>query len=161
MVQQYISQHDVFGNLIHLYYQDLQTTINRFNRDSVVSANWVSISLTGEAESYEYHAVLDYNGLKVRFLIYPDLSWGLGVEVVIMVTELTVQQRIDYWTRKIAIGSVWLTQEFNTAYVTVMRIEFDKRHNAILVSYTRQDTPGLIFQDEVKCFLEYTVSSRV
>lgn len=77
-----------------------------------------------------------------------------------MVTELTVQQRVDYWTRKIGIGSVWLTQEFNTVYVTVNRIEFDKRHNAILVSYARQDTPGLIFQDKVKYFLEYTVSSR-
>lgn len=78
-----------------------------------------------------------------------------------MVTELTVQQRLDYWKRKIGIGSVWLTQEFNTAYVTVNRIDFDKRHNAILVSYTRHDTPGMIFQDEVKCFLNYTVSHRV
>lgn len=78
-----------------------------------------------------------------------------------MVTELAIQQHLAYWQNKIGIGSVWLTQEFNTAYVTVMGIEFDKRHNAILVSYVRQDTPGLIFQDEVKCFLEYTVSSRV
>ena len=75
-------------------------------------------------------------------------------------TEITIKQKVDYWKRKIGIGSVWLTQEFNTAYITVMRIEFDKRHNAILVSYTRQDTPGLIFQEEVKYFLEYTVSSR-
>ena len=75
-------------------------------------------------------------------------------------TEITIQQKVDYWKRKIGIGSVWLTQEFNTAYITVMQIEFDKRHNAILVSYTRQDTPGLIFQDKVKYFLEYTVSSR-
>lgn len=77
-----------------------------------------------------------------------------------MVTDLTIPQRIDYWSKKIGIGSVWVTQEFNTAYVTVMRIEFDKRHNAILVSYRRHDTPGMIFQDEVKYFLEYTVSSR-
>lgn len=78
-----------------------------------------------------------------------------------MVTDLTIPQRIEYWSKKIGIGSVWVTQEFNTAYVTVMRIEFDKRRNAILVSYQRHDTPGLIFQDEVKCFLEYTVSHRV
>lgn len=77
-----------------------------------------------------------------------------------MVTELTVQQRLDYWKRKIGIGSIWVTQEFNTSYVTVMRIEYDKRRNIILVSYTRQDTPGMIYQDEVKCFLEYTVSHR-
>lgn len=78
-----------------------------------------------------------------------------------MVTDLTIPQRIEYWSKKIGIGSVWVTQEFNTAYVTVIRIEFDKRHSAILVSYHRYDTPGLIFQDEVKCFLEYTVSRRV
>lgn len=76
-------------------------------------------------------------------------------------TEITVEQRIAYWQKKLGLGSIWVTQEFNTAYVTVMRIEFDKRHNAILVSYRRHDTPGLIFQDEVKCFLEYTVSHRV
>lgn len=40
-----------------------------------------------------------------------------------MVTELTVQQRLDYWRRKIGVGSVWLTQEFNTSYVAVMDIE--------------------------------------
>ena len=59
-----------------------------------------------------------------------------------MVTDFTIPQRIEYWSKKIGIGSIWVTQEFNTAYVTVMRIEFDKRHNAILVSYQRQDTPG-------------------
>lgn len=52
-----------------------------------------------------------------------------------MVTDLTVQQRIDYWSKKIGIGSVWVTQEFNTAYVTVIRIEFDKRHDRIMVLY--------------------------
>lgn len=82
MIQQYVSQHDRCGNLVHLYYQDLQTTINRFNRDSVVSGNGISIRLTGKAESYAYHAVLNYNGLKVQFLIYPDLSWGLGSTIL-------------------------------------------------------------------------------
>lgn len=78
MVQQCVKQHDGCGNWFRLYYSDLQTTVNRFNRDSVVSANGISIKLTGEAESYAYHAVLNYNGLKEQFLIYPDLSWGLG-----------------------------------------------------------------------------------
>lgn len=77
MVQQYVRQHDGCGNWTHLYYRDLQTTVNCFNRDSVVSANGISIRLTGEAESYAYHAVLNYNGIKIQFLIYADLSWGL------------------------------------------------------------------------------------
>ena len=77
-----------------------------------------------------------------------------------MVTELTVPQRLDYWTRKIGIGSVWLTQEFNTAYLQVMCIEYDKSSDRIMVLYQRKDRPGLIHQEEVKHFLEYTVSHR-
>ena len=77
MVQQYVRQHDGCGNWTHLYYRDLQTTVNRFNKDSIVSGNGISIRLTGEAESYAYHAVLSYNGIKIQFLIYADLSWGL------------------------------------------------------------------------------------
>lgn len=78
-----------------------------------------------------------------------------------MVTELTVPQRLDYWTRKIGIGSVWVTQEFNTAYLQVMSIEYDKSSDRIMVLYQRKDRPGLIHQEEVKRFLEYTASHRV
>ena len=77
-----------------------------------------------------------------------------------MVTELTVQQRLDYWTRKIGVGSVWVIQEFNTAYLQVMRIEYDKSSDRIMVLYQRKDRPGLIHREEVKHFLEYTVSHR-
>ena len=77
-----------------------------------------------------------------------------------MVTELTVQQRLDYWTRKIGVGSVWVIQEFNTAYLQVMRIEYDKSSDRIMVLYQRKDRPGLIHQEEIKHFLEYTVSHR-
>lgn len=78
-----------------------------------------------------------------------------------MVTELTVPQRLDYWTRKIGVGSVWVIQEFNTAYLQVMRIEYDKSSDRIMVLYQRKDRPGLIHQEEVKHFLEYTASHRV
>lgn len=77
-----------------------------------------------------------------------------------MVTELTVPQRLDYWTRKIGVGSVWVIQEFNTAYLQVMRIEYDKSSDRIMVLYQRKDRPGLIHQEEIKHFLEYTVSHR-
>ena len=77
-----------------------------------------------------------------------------------MVTELTVPQRLDYWTRNIGVGSVWVIQEFNTAYLQVMRIEYDKSSDRIMVLYQRKDRPGLIHQEEVKHFLEYTVSHR-
>lgn len=77
-----------------------------------------------------------------------------------MVTELTVPQRLDYWTRKIGVGSVWVIQEFNIAYLQVMRIEYDKSSDRIMVLYQRKDRPGLIHQEEVKHFLEYTASHR-
>lgn len=78
MLHPYIRQHDGYGNWFHLYYSDLQTTVNRFNRDAIVSGNGISIRLTGEAESYVYHAVLSYLNFKIDFLISPDFSWGLG-----------------------------------------------------------------------------------
>ena len=78
-----------------------------------------------------------------------------------MVTELTVPQRLDYWTRKIGVGSVWVIQEFNTAYLQVIRIEYDKSSDRIMVLYQRKDRPGLIHQEEVKHFLEYTASHQV
>lgn len=78
-----------------------------------------------------------------------------------MVTELTVPQRLDYWTRKIGVGSVWVIQEFNTAYLQVMRIEYDKSSDRIMVLYQRKDRPGLIHQEEVRHFLEYTASHQV
>ena len=77
MVQQYVQQHDGYGNSICLYYQEIQTTVNRFNRDAIVSGNGISIRLTGKAESYAYYAVLSYLNFKIEFLIYPDFSWGL------------------------------------------------------------------------------------
>lgn len=77
-----------------------------------------------------------------------------------MVTELTVPQRLDYWKRKIGIGSVWVIQEFNTAYLQVMSIEYDKSSDRIMVLYQRKDRLGLIHPEEVKHFLEYTASHR-
>lgn len=41
-----------------------------------------------------------------------------------------------------------------------MRIEYDKSSDRIMVLYQRKDRPGLIHQEEVKHFLEYTVSPR-
>lgn len=78
-----------------------------------------------------------------------------------MVTELTVQQRLDYWKRKIGIGSVWLLQDFNTAYLTVNVVSFDSNSKAIVVEYSMKETPGLIHTSEVGYFLEYIVHSRV
>ena len=76
-------------------------------------------------------------------------------------SEITVEQRIAYWQKKLGIGSIWVTQEFNTAYLQVMSIKYDKSNDRIMVLYQRKETPGLIHQEEVKHFLEYTVSHRV
>lgn len=77
-----------------------------------------------------------------------------------MVTELKVRQRLEYWANKIGIGSVWITQDYNTSYLTVLGIEYDKSNDRIMVLYQRKETPGLIHQEEVKHFLEYTASHR-
>ena len=78
-----------------------------------------------------------------------------------MATELTIQQRLDYCARKIGIGSTWLLQDFNTAYLTVNRIYFDSNSKAVVVEYSMKETPGLIHTSEVGYFLEYIVHSKV
>lgn len=78
MARQYILQQDGYGNYSYLYYKDLQKIINQFNSNPTVQANGLSVSLTGEGESYAYQAVLSYRNLNTEFLIYQDLRWGLG-----------------------------------------------------------------------------------
>lgn len=82
MVQQCISQYNKYGHLVHLSYDVLQVVVNQFNNNPSTVANGVSINLTGDAESYAYHAVLGYKGIRIQFLIYPDKSWGLGSTIL-------------------------------------------------------------------------------
>ena len=86
MVQQYVSQHDGCGNWFRLYYKDLQNIVSQFNNNRTVQANGLSISLTGDAESYAYYAVLEYKGVKIGFLIYQNLGWDL-VDVILASRE--------------------------------------------------------------------------
>lgn len=76
-------------------------------------------------------------------------------------SEITVEQRITYWQKKLGIGSVWLLQEFNTAYAVVNRVSYEPTSQSIIVEYSRKDTPGLIQTSEVGYFLEYIAHSRV
>lgn len=76
-------------------------------------------------------------------------------------TEVTIQQRVNYWKNKIGIGSVWLLQEFNTSYLTVQGVFYNKRIDSIMVDYIRKDAPGLIYSVEVGFFLEHLVHIRV
>lgn len=75
--------------------------------------------------------------------------------------EVTTQQRLTYWKSKIGIGSVWLLQEFNTSYLTVQGVSYNKRLDSIMVDCVRKDSPGLISSVEVGFFLEHLVHSRV
>ena len=76
-------------------------------------------------------------------------------------SEISIERRLAYWQNKIGIGSRWLLQTFNTAYLTVCRVYFDKSSKAIVVEYYMQETPGLIHTSEVGYFLNYIVHSRV
>ena len=76
-------------------------------------------------------------------------------------SEISIEQRLAYWQNKIGIGSVWLLQDFNTAYLTVNRISFDSNSRAIVVEYSMKETPGLIHTSEVGYFLEYIVHSKI
>ena len=95
MARQYILQHDGYGNYSYLYYKDLQKIINQFNSNPTVRANGLSISLTGEGESYAYQAVLSYRNLKIEFLVYQDLSWRLGSTIL-----ASTESEYAYWTAR-------------------------------------------------------------
>lgn len=82
MVRQYIPQYSGCSNSHRLSYKDLKEIVNRFNSNPTTKANGVSVILTGEAESHAYHAVLKYRGQRIRFLIYPSMSWGLGSTIL-------------------------------------------------------------------------------
>lgn len=75
--------------------------------------------------------------------------------------EHTIKYRIDYWRRKIGIGSVWLLREFRTAYAVVHGVSYSAKNNLIIIEYQRKDTPGIIFTEEVGYFLNYMVNCRV
>lgn len=93
MVQQYIPQPNWSSNSVRLSFNDLKATVNRFNSNPSTKSNGVSVILTGEAESYAYHAVLKYRGQKVHFLIYPSMGWGLGNTIL-----ASTEKEYAYWT---------------------------------------------------------------
>jgi hypothetical protein len=83
MVQQYIKQFDRYGNPFTLHYDEVRLCFEQFNRNPKAKAYGVSISLTGEDKSgYAYYAVLKYKGIKIEFLVHPDMSWGLEDTVI-------------------------------------------------------------------------------
>lgn len=76
-------------------------------------------------------------------------------------SEISIEQRLAYWQNKIGTGSRWLLQTFNTAYLTVSRVYFDKSSKAIVVEYSMDETSNLIHTSEVGYFLNFIAHSRV
>ena len=100
MVQQYIPQPNWSSNSVRLSFNDLKATVNKFNSSPTTLANGVSIILTGKAESYTYHAVLKYRGQKIRFLIYPNMGWGLGGTILVSPeVEYAYHTALSLWVK--------------------------------------------------------------
>ena len=100
MVQQYVPQYSGCSNSHRLNYKYLKETVNKFNSSPITKANGVSIILTGEAESYAYHAVLKYREHKIRFLIYPNMGWGLGDTILAStISEYAYHTALNLWFR--------------------------------------------------------------
>ena len=83
MVQQYVPQPNWSSNSVRLSFNDLKATVNKFNSNPTTKANGVSVILTGEAESYAYHAILKFKQQKIHILIYPNMGWGLGSTILV------------------------------------------------------------------------------
>lgn len=75
---------------------------------------------------------------------------------------MRIDQIVNYWKDKIGVGSVWLTQEYNTSYVTVLSIRYSKELNSVMVDYKRNDCPMFIVQTiDVGRFMNFIAHSRV
>lgn len=77
-MQEFVRQTNQFGSWDYLYLKDLQQALNVFNSSAKAKHKGMSITLSGEAESYAYYAFLDCQGLRIPFLIYTGLLWGTG-----------------------------------------------------------------------------------
>jgi len=77
-MQNYVRQLNQFRSWDYLYLKDLQQVLNVFNSSAQAKHKGMSITLSGEAESYAYYAFLDCQGLRIPFLIYTGLTWGTG-----------------------------------------------------------------------------------
>ena len=73
----------------------------------------------------------------------------------------TMQKQLDYWQRLLPVGSVWLANQLSCRFVTVKGISYDKVTGYIIVQYTREDSPGKIFQEKAGAFYNYIVSHQV
>lgn len=77
-MQEFVRQTNQFCSWDYLYLKDLKQVIKRFNNSTQAKHRGMSITLSGEAESYAYYAFLDCQGLRIPFLIYTGLTWGTG-----------------------------------------------------------------------------------
>lgn len=75
---------------------------------------------------------------------------------------MRIDQIVNYWKDKIGVGSVWLTQEYNTSYITVLDIFYVSEYNSVMVSYRRNGAPGTVVETiDTRKFMEYVAHSRV
>lgn len=100
MVQQYVPQPNWSSNSVRLSFNDLKATVNKFNSNPTTKANGVSVILTGEAESYAYHAILKFKQQNVRILIYPNMGWGLGSTILVSPeAEYAYHTAWNFWVK--------------------------------------------------------------
>lgn len=67
---------------------------------------------------------------------------------------MRIGQIVNYWKDKIGVGSVWLTQEYNKSYVTVVDIFYSKEYNSVMVNYKRTNFTAAIETIDVYQFME-------
>lgn len=73
----------------------------------------------------------------------------------------TMQQKLEYWQGLLPVGSVWFAPQLTCRYVTIKGISYDRVTGYLIVQYTREDTPGAVYKENVGAFYNYIVEYQV
>lgn len=58
--------------------------------------------------------------------------------------EVTIADKINYWKKKLKVGSEWLTVEFEPQTIKIVDVAYLHNINSVIVEFTSEEFPHLI-----------------
>ena len=58
--------------------------------------------------------------------------------------EVTIADKINYWKKKLKVGSEWLTVEFEPQTIKIVEVAYLHNINSVIVKFTSEEFPHLI-----------------
>ena len=70
------------------------------------------------------------------------------------VSEVTIEDKINYWKTKLKVGSEWLTVELDPQTILITDIEYDQESGSVVVEYITDESPHMIYFIPVDQFID-------